>query len=79
MHETLHRPDESTFRKKRCHRHRRRRVPIDLILNEILIEETFKENISERGKKKKKIMIQGHGLHFASDLHFGTGVIIRYN
>lgn len=73
MHETLHRPDESTFRKKRCHRHRRRRVPIDLILNEILIEETFKENISER--KKKKIMIQGHGLHFASDLHFGTGVI----
>lgn len=54
MHETLHRPDESTFRKKRCHRHRRRRVPIDLILNEILIEETFKENISERGKKKKK-------------------------
>lgn len=54
----------------------RRRVPIDLILNEILIEETFKENISERKKKeKKKIMIQGRGLHFASDLHFGTGVI----
>lgn len=54
MNEPLHRPDESTFREKRCHRHRRRRVPIDLILNEILIEETFKENVSERREEKKK-------------------------
>lgn len=73
MNEPIHRPDESTFREKRCHRHRRRRVPIDLILNEILIEETFKENVSERRRKKK--IIQGHGLHFASGLHFETGVI----
>lgn len=54
MNEPLRRPDESAFRKKRCHRHRRRRVPIDLILNEILVDETFKENISERERKKKK-------------------------
>lgn len=73
MNEPVRRPDESTFREKRCHRHRRRRVPIDLILNEILIEETFEENVSER--KKKKIIIQGHGLHFANSSHFGTGVI----
>lgn len=72
MNEPLRRPDESAFRKKRCHRHRRRRVPIDLILNEISIDETFEENTSEREKKE---IIQGHDLRIASDLHFGTGVI----